>query len=93
MSVRRLNAVVHGNVQGVAFRYYTRDQAEQSGLKGWVRNLHDGTVETEFEGDEQEVEKMLAWLSEGSPASSVSKIVTREIEPVGLENGFQITYE
>ena len=41
----RLRAIVHGRVQGVNFRYYTRQQARQLGVTGCVRNLWDGTVE------------------------------------------------
>jgi len=57
--IKRIHAVVHGRVQGVFFRETTRQQASAFGLSGWVRNLADGTVETEFQGEEEAVARML----------------------------------
>ena len=45
-----LHAIVRGRVQGVGFRYWVLEQARAQGLKGWVRNCPDGTVEVEAEG-------------------------------------------
>ena len=63
MQRRRVQALVHGRVQGVAFREYTRRQAVRLGLSGWVRNRPDGTVETVFEGPATEVDELLAGLA------------------------------
>jgi acylphosphatase len=48
--VRRLRGTVFGEVQGVGFRSFTRHQAEQLGLTGWVKNNPDGSVSFEVEG-------------------------------------------
>lgn len=74
---------MHGRVQGVAFREYTRRQAAQLGLSGWVRNLADGTVEVEFEGPAAPVAALLAWLATGSPAARVTRVEHLEIPPLG----------
>ncbi|HID18486.1 TPA: acylphosphatase, partial [Candidatus Bathyarchaeota archaeon] len=52
MSVRA-HVYVAGRVQGVFFRWYTRDEAVRLGVKGWVQNLPDGRVEAVFEGERE----------------------------------------
>lgn len=92
MKLRRIHAIVHGRVQGVFFRDYTRRQAVELGLSGWVRNLPDRTVETEFEGEDDKVRQMLSWLSAGSPMAEVTDVDSREEEPVGENGDFVIRY-
>ncbi|HFQ88579.1 MAG TPA: acylphosphatase [Desulfobulbus sp.] len=92
MARKRMHAIVHGRVQGVMFRAYTQWQAETLGLDGWVRNLPDGTVETVFEGEEQQVEAMCDWLRTGSPRSRVSRVDCEEEPAGGMESGFSILF-
>ena len=92
MSSKRIHAIVHGRVQGVFFRDYTQREAVQLGLNGWVRNLPDGTVETVFEGNAGQVDRMLSWLSTGSPMSRVSVVNSREEDISGERDGFMIRY-
>ena len=92
MKKKRVHAIVHGRVQGVFFRDYTRKQAELLGLSGWVRNLPDRTVETVFEGDTDSVTSMLQWLKTGSPMSDVTDIDAREEDPQSESKGFEIRY-
>ncbi len=80
MESKRMHALVHGRVQGVFFREYTRRQAVELGLVGWVRNLPGGSVETEFQGRLEQVKSMLNWLSTGSPLSLVTGVDSREIQ-------------
>jgi acylphosphatase len=47
---RTCHVLIHGRVQGVSFRAWTQHQAVLHGLKGWVRNRRDGTVEAVFSG-------------------------------------------
>jgi acylphosphatase len=49
--MKRVSMIVSGTVQGVGFRYYVQDVAEEMGIAGWVRNLPDGTVEIDAEGN------------------------------------------
>ncbi|MEN8190143.1 MAG: acylphosphatase [Thermodesulfobacteriota bacterium] len=90
--IRRVRAIVTGRVQGVFFRDSTRSRGEELGLKGWVRNLVDGSVETEFEGGNQAVEQMIDWLSEGPPCSRVVGVTLSELKTGGSTNGFEVLY-
>ncbi len=64
--VSQLHALVHGHVQGVYFRDFTRSHAVRLGLTGWVRNLQDGyTVEVLAQGEKQALEKLLTILHKG----------------------------
>lgn len=88
----RLHVLVEGRVQGVGFRYATCDKAESLGLDGWVRNLHDGRVEAEFEGERAILENMLEWCKQGPAGARVRNVeVTWETgEP--RHNGFHVRY-
>jgi acylphosphatase len=75
--------VVHGRVQGVFYRASARDAADRYGVGGWVRNREDGTVEMVVEGEDDAVERMLAWAREGSPQAWVSGVDVTDTEPAG----------
>ncbi len=92
MAIIRIHAVVEGRVQGVYFRAFTVDEANRLGLSGWVRNLTDGSVETEFQGEETEVGRMSNWLHQGSPRSRVSRVQTDPCPVVEQESGFVVRY-
>jgi acylphosphatase len=77
------HATVHGAVQGVAFRFYTKQRASELGLGGWVRNLPDGSVEVRALGDRSALEELARWLYEGPPAACVGRV---EIEWEEIEN-------
>jgi acylphosphatase len=67
----RAHIYVHGLVQGVYFRHYTKNTADILGLKGWVNNLADGTVEILCEGPREKVLAMIDWCKEGPAAARV----------------------
>jgi acylphosphatase len=56
--------IYRGRVQGVGFRYTTRDVADDFAVAGYVKNLPDDTVEVVVEGDAAEVERFLAAVAE-----------------------------
>ena len=85
----RAHVFVSGKVQGVYYRANTRDRASEAGVDGWVRNLADGRVEAVFEGPEDDVESMVEWCHEGSPAARVED-VEAEYEETRGEDGFEI---
>lgn len=79
-------------MQGVSFRYYTRQEATRLGLVGWVRNLRDGRVEAVFQGDKSAVDKIVAWCKQG-PRGAWVEYVEHNLEDLesGL-NSFTIRY-
>jgi acylphosphatase len=83
-------AVVKGRVQGVGFRWYAERAARELGVRGWVRNLPDGTVETIAEGDDSAVAAYLARLELGPRGSRVDAVVVEESKESGFSR-FDIT--
>ncbi len=86
------HVVVKGRVQGVFFRDYTRKQALQFNLTGWVRNLSGGSVEALFCGDKKNVSDMLSWLKLGSPQSRVDSVHIDDIHSDESFSTFNIRY-
>jgi len=80
--VRRI--VVSGRVQGVGFRYALADEARSRGIRGWVRNRRDGSVEAMLAGDADAVDALVAWARRGPQSARVSSV---EIEPVQDSSG------
>ncbi len=70
----RVHVVVSGVVQGVAFRASTVDEARRLGLRGWVRNLADGRVEAEAEGERAALEALVGFCRRGPPAAQVDAL-------------------
>lgn len=81
--------VIHGRVQGVCYRAWTAQQAQNLGISGWVRNRSDGTVEAVINGTEEAVEQMLAACRTGPGAAQVTGIDIDEIEPENVK-GFEV---
>ena len=75
---------VWGQVQGVGFRYFTRERALQLGLRGHAYNLEDGSVEILIAGPEQKVQMMLGWLEHGPRPATVTRMeCTQALPPTG----------
>lgn len=79
------HAFVEGRVQGVAFRWCTREESVRRGLGGWVRNLSDGRVEVWVEGDAKAVETLVEWLHRGPGGARVNRVEILEVIPAGFE--------
>jgi acylphosphatase len=75
--MKRLEAIVHGRVQGVFFRHYTQMTARTLALTGWVRNEFDGTVQVVAEGPEDALQSLLAFLQQGSPQAQIDRVETQ----------------
>jgi len=71
----RAMVTVRGLVQGVSFRYHTRQRAEQLSVKGWVRNLPNGDVQGCFEGDDKNVQALIDWCREGPNLAEVAEVI------------------
>jgi acylphosphatase len=88
--VKRIRAVVRGDVQGVGFRAATAHQAQRVNVAGWVRNLRDGSVEVEAEGSVEAVDGLITWLRRGPSLARVTAVeIDDSLPPAGLE-GFSI---
>jgi acylphosphatase len=87
--MRRVHVVVHGDVQGVGYRYTMRMIARGAGVAGWVRNRRDGTVEAEVEGPSEQVDEVLAWMAEGPPGSRVESATVTDAAATG-DSGFEV---
>lgn len=81
---------VSGMVQGVSFRYYTLQAAAHLSITGWVRNLPDGRVEAVFEGEQGDVDRMLAWCHEGPRSARVEHVEILPVAYSGEYEGFRI---
>jgi len=83
-TVIRRRVIVYGMVQGVFYRDTCRRIAWQQGVAGWVRNRPDGTVEAVFEGEQDAVDRMVAWARHGPRHAAVERIETLAEEPEGF---------
>ncbi|HMN27621.1 MAG TPA: acylphosphatase [Caldilineaceae bacterium] len=90
--MKRLAATVHGIVQGVSFREYTRREATRLGLTGWVANEFDGTVIVVAEGAEATLNSLLRWLHRGSPSARVDQVDASWLPATGEFYGFDIRW-
>ncbi len=70
----QLHAIVDGRVQGVGFRFFVKNEAEDLHLTGWVRNKYDGRVEVLAEGPRYDLELFLARLQRGPSSAYVSEV-------------------
>ncbi len=87
-----VRATVYGRVQGVFFRTFVEEYAQQLGLRGYVRNLPSGDVEVVAEGERERVEKMVEYLKRGPPAAIVRRVVTSWSEYTGNYSSFRVRY-
>lgn len=88
----RLKMVISGRVQGVCYRWFTRDTAVDLGLTGWVRNLPDGTVEAVVEGERDKLEQLLGWCRRGPDLARVTDIQAEWEEETGEFQDFAIRH-
>lgn len=88
----RAHVFVSGRVQGVFFRSDTRYEANRRRVTGWVRNLSDGRVEAVFEGEKDDVDKLIEFCRRGSPGARVTKVDFQWEDYTGGFRGFEIRY-
>ena len=90
--MKALKATVSGKVQGVWFRDFTRKEATKLNVVGWVKNMPDGTVYLEAEGEEEQLNHLEKWLHVGSPMSRVNRIEVEWTEPTDEYSTFEMKF-
>lgn len=75
------SARVRGRVQGVGYRDSCAREAERLGVKGWVRNRLDGSVEALMLGPPAPLQQLVAWLHRGPPAARVDEVSVMPVVP------------
>lgn len=89
----RYFAKASGRVQGVGFRMYVRENASKLGIRGWVMNMSDGTVDMEVQGPSDKVDKLFEIIQKGNYFIKVTEFHMEKQNPVlSPESGFQIRY-
>ncbi|MFU0791101.1 acylphosphatase [Virgibacillus proomii] len=75
------HAILSGRVQGVGFRFMAKQKADELGVKGWIKNNDDGTVELEAEGNKAQLERFMVALENGlNPFIKVTHIEQKTCE-------------
>jgi len=87
--MRRVVVRVTGRVQGVFYRATCARLASDLGVAGWIRNAADGSVEAAFEGEDEAIERILAWCREGTSGARVDGVEIEDEAVVG-EPGFRV---
>lgn len=90
--MKAFKATVFGKVQAVWFRDSARNEAAKLNVVGWVKNMADGTVYLEAEGEEDQLHKLIKWLNVGSHYSCVDNVEIEWIEPTGFYSTFEMRF-
>jgi acylphosphatase len=87
---KRMFVRVAGRVQGVGFRWFVVGEAERLGLRGYVRNASDGSVEVEAEGPAPAILELRERLEKGPPSARVAHVMELKPSSFDLPKGFEI---
>ena len=88
----RARVIIEGRVQGVFFRSHTQEMAYKLGVKGWVRNRREGSVEALFEGDKEEIDQIIQWCHRGPSEARVMNVHAAWENYTGEFEDFSINY-
>lgn len=83
---------IHGKVQGVGYRFFATRVARRLGLKGWIRNNRDGSVEAQVEGEKQTIDEWLEELKEGPRYAEVVKVEQESKDYTGRLGDFDVKF-
>lgn len=90
--MKRYHIIVSGEVQGVGFRFFVYETAAKLNLTGWVRNLYDGTVEVEVQGQEKVIDEFIERLRIGNRFSVVEYVEAKVMDIKNNEKSFKYMY-
>lgn len=83
---------IHGKVQGVGYRFFATRVARRLGLKGWIRNNRDGSVETMVEGESATIDEWIEELREGPRYAEVTKVEQESKDYSGRLGDFDVKF-
>ena len=89
--MERLHGLIRGEVQGVGFRYFLMREAQRLGLRGWVRNRDDGTVEFVAEGARPDLERLRQAAEKGPSMARVDNMNAEWSAGMGGLDAFDLT--
>jgi acylphosphatase len=84
--------IVSGQVQGVGYRYFARQAAQALGVRGWVRNLPDGSCEVQVAGSAEQLQRFQDELRRGPRGARVDDVAEERLVQVPDWQGFQIVF-
>ncbi len=84
--MKTIKIFISGSVQGVYFRQFVKQKAEELKLKGFARNMDDGRVEIVVEGRDEKVNEMVGACKKGAPQANVKEIQTQELNHQGFDS-------
>ena len=87
---KAIKVTIKGTVQGVFFRMFVKEKADELNLRGFVRNLPEGDVEALFEGNQEDIEKILQIIKQGPKHAYIKKVNTEEKTFSGDYKDFRI---
>ncbi len=86
----RATLTIEGQVQGVWFRGAMQEEAARLGVRGWVRNLPDGSVAADLEGERTAVDTLIAWAHHGPRGARVTRVAIDWHAATGAHRDFAI---
>jgi acylphosphatase len=89
---RRATITISGVVQGVYYRHSAKQKADELRLRGFVRNLPDGSVEAVAEGQEEDVKSLIEWCKRGPRGALVDRVSVEWDEPSLRLGDFSVRY-
>ncbi|MBI2548294.1 acylphosphatase [Candidatus Woesearchaeota archaeon] len=90
--MKQVHLIITGRVQGVSFRYSTKQKAQDLGITGWVRNIPNNAVEVVAEGYEETLQQFIVWCHKGSLLANVTSVKVTEKQYTGKFTSFDIRY-
>jgi len=88
--MRAKHYLIRGDVQGVGYRYFAKGKAERLGVKGFVRNLHNGDVEVQAEADDVTLQLFKRELERGPWMARVTEVIEKDLPVSGMYSSFLI---
>lgn len=83
---------IKGNVQGVGFRFFVQQKANETGISGWVKNLMDGAVLVMALGEETDMKTFIDYLSRGPALARVDEVLKNRMNISSGFSGFRVKY-